>query len=460
MSRLSLLSYRSSGVRSMMAAALCVVAATALGAPRTALADDTLPQVANGPNQYAGAINSDDVYVRSGPGDNFYATSKLDKGAPVVVVGIHDQWLKILPPQGSFSYVAKAYVDKTGDGSTGRVTRSELNVRAGSDLNAMKTAVQTKLDQNQSVQIIGDQDEYFKIKPPQGVYLYVNKMFVDPVKKLTAMKPAPSSAEPLQSAPVLPMMSHTPQTTAGANAQLSGVPTTQPSGLAMVPSTQPALAKAPTTQPIAPSVVAQNQFDATEASFLQATDMPIDKQPIDKLLLQYDNLAKNSHLPSTMQKIADIRVKTLQIRMEARDQYEQAMKMEAAAQSRELSLKAERQELAQRIKRQTITMYTALGTLRTSSLQESGATLYRLTDPNTGHTLLYIRSNDPQYANLLNQFIGVRGNINDDAAMSLKVMTPTVAEKVDPLKVNKTIMAQVIPPSMLPKSATSNVVGN
>src|SRR5207248_3438513 len=129
-------------------------------------------------------INSNAVYVRSGPGDNYYPTMKLDKGVAVTVVGIKFDWLKVSPPEGSFSYVAKAYVEKRGDGSVGRVTKPDLNVRAGSDLNAMKTTVQSKLDAGQDVQIVGEQDEYFKVKPPEGAFLYVSKQFVDPVKPL------------------------------------------------------------------------------------------------------------------------------------------------------------------------------------------------------------------------------------------------------------------------------------
>src|SRR5207237_5115745 len=99
------------------------------------------------------------------------------------VVGIKFEWLKIVPPEGSFCYVAKAYVEKRGDGSVGRVN-TQLNVRVGSALNAMKTKISAKLDPGADVAIIGDQDEYFKIKPPKDVFLFVNKQFVEPVKQV------------------------------------------------------------------------------------------------------------------------------------------------------------------------------------------------------------------------------------------------------------------------------------
>ena len=49
-----------------------------------ALAQDAAPptpEVANSKFNFSGTINADSVYVRSGPGDNYYPTSKLDTDA-------------------------------------------------------------------------------------------------------------------------------------------------------------------------------------------------------------------------------------------------------------------------------------------------------------------------------------------------------------------------------------------
>src|SRR5450432_2710295 len=130
--------------------------------------DSAAPDVENSKFQIAGTVNST-AYVRSGASENDYPTMKLDKGADVTVVGERFNWLKIQPPPGSFCYVAKAYVNRAGNGSIGIVT-STLYVRVGSDVNPLKTKVATKLEPNERVEIIGEQDEYFKIKPPAGVY--------------------------------------------------------------------------------------------------------------------------------------------------------------------------------------------------------------------------------------------------------------------------------------------------
>ena len=145
----------------------------------------------------------------------------------------------------------------------------------------------------------------------------------------------------------------------------------------------------------------------------------------------------------------------LKIRATAQKDLLDTQKMKTDADARQQALKSENEELADRVKKTEITMYAAVGTLRISSLQQSGATMYRLTDPGTGRTLLYVRSGDKKYAEMLNKFIGVNGDIAEDTGLNLKVITPKSAELVDPAKVNTNVSATVIPPSMLLKTASA-----
>jgi hypothetical protein len=123
--------------------------------------------------------------------------------------------------------------------------------------------------------------------------------------------------------------------------------------------------------------------------------------------------------------------------------------------NRQLSLQAEREELEQRIKATGINYYTAVGTLRISSLQQGNAMLYRLTDPNTGRTLLYVRSSDPKMSPLVGQFIAIKGDVADDRTIGLKVCTPTSFEAVDQSKVNTNISAQYVPASLTGPAAAA-----
>ena len=53
--------------------------------------------------------------------------------------------------------------------------------------------------------------------------------------------------------------------------------------------------------------------------------------------------------------------------------------------------------------------------------------------------MVYLRTTDPKYPEMLGQFIGVKGDITPDGQLNLKVITPTVTEAVDPATVNGSV---------------------
>ena len=97
---------------------LCAVAAT------PATAGQTFP--------YTAYVTADNVYVRSGPGDNYYPTEKLKAGDKVEVYR-HDPggWLAIRPVPGSFSWVAGRYL-QLGNKNIATVTEDRVAARVGS----------------------------------------------------------------------------------------------------------------------------------------------------------------------------------------------------------------------------------------------------------------------------------------------------------------------------------------
>jgi hypothetical protein len=415
--------------------------------PARAQADDPRPDEGNSKFQFEGVVNANAVYVHSGPNDNDYPTMKLDRGAHVTVVGIRFDWLKILPPDGSFCYVAKAYTEKRSDGTVGRTTNA-LNVHIGSDLNTLKVKVAKRLEANTDVAIIGEQDEYFKIKPPEGVYLYVDKQFVDPVKQI-ALVPAPQPA-PTDSTPTTPPA---PDQSAAAT---SAPPTTAPDVAVATPTTEPTVAVAPATQPEDAAATAQAEFEKLEATFATESGKPLEDQDPATLSEGYDKLAKGGLLPDSLRQIAVYKAASLKARADDRTQYLAVKKEQDEMKARVAALRAEREELETRVKQSEIKSYAAVGTLRASSLQQGQQTLYRLTDPASGRTVIYLRTNDSKLGTLMNQFIGVKGTVIDDSQLSLKVIEPTDFEPVDQSKLYTSVMAQIVPPSMLPAGQASN----
>jgi uncharacterized protein YgiM (DUF1202 family) len=473
---------------------LLAAAALALATPVAARAQEAggdsptvAPEVPNAKFNFVGEINGNSVYVRSGPSDSYYPTTKLSKGTRVIVRGVKFDYLKIEPPAGSFSYVGKAYVERRGEAAAGvgRVTTA-ANVRTGSELNSMKTTVQTKLDAGTDVKILGEQDEYFKIEPPQGAYLYVKKDFVTPKERVPAEGEGIAAATPDQQnqaqAPAQPQ--HPEQAarppaddTTGAAGAIADAATGQ--GQPAEP-TSPATGHdgaAPTTEQTSATadakpqsggtgtatrpadsqpVTADAKFEKIEGEFEAASQKPIVEQPIDELLGSYQALVKDDSLPESLKRLADARIAALKVRKQTREEFLVVRKNQEEMENRRKALQAERQELEEQIKATNVEFYAAVGTLRTSSLQQGpkGTTLYRLTDPQTGRTLVYIRSADRETSALLNQFVGVKGELRSDPLLRMKVITPTEATPVDQTKVGTTVAAGVLPPSLLRSTPT------
>ncbi len=426
-------------------------------APALRAQDSTAADIENSKYQFTGVVNSNAVFVRSGPSENDYATMKLDKGVEVTVVGLRFEWLKVKPPEGSFCYVAKAYVNRAGNGSIGQVSTT-LYVRVGSSLNPLKTKVAMKLEPTQRVEIIGEQDEYFKVKPPEGVYYYINKQFVDPVRKVTDVaiatpdtSAANATVAPAGSDPVAAEAN--PQPAAELPAADSGTP------VAVAPTTQPdaTIADATsTTRPATqPTASAETEFERLEATYAQISQKPLDEQPVEELLTGYRALAASDGLPESMRRICDWKANVLKTRAEAKNDLVGAKKLQDGMKQKQMALQAERSELEERVKKADVQFYTAVGTLRTSSLQQGQQTLYRLTDPANGRTVVYLRSDDTKLGQFIGQFIGVRGEVVSDTQLSLRLVTPTAYEVVNPAKVGQSVAAQIVPPSLLPAGTAS-----
>ena len=156
-------------------------------APSTPVADAnalTLPAF-----PYVAEITGDNVYVRSGPGTNYYNSGKTNKGDKVKVVSRQFSWSCIVPPPGSFSWIYVPYVSIDPDSpGTGIVTGDKVRVYAGSDLvKPIHSTLQLKLDRGEKVKLLGEQkDNYYKIAPPSGAYLWVSTNFTRPVVAGTA----------------------------------------------------------------------------------------------------------------------------------------------------------------------------------------------------------------------------------------------------------------------------------
>ena len=132
---------------------------------------------------YVAYVVADDVYVRSGPGRDYYPTQKLGKTDSVEVYR-HDPggWLAIRPPEGSFTWVSSRFVEPTEKG-IGKVTEENTVARVGSQFSSIRDVIQVRLEKGELVQILeaannGGQT-WYKISPPSGEFRWISADYVD-----------------------------------------------------------------------------------------------------------------------------------------------------------------------------------------------------------------------------------------------------------------------------------------
>lgn len=138
-------------------------------------------------------VTAEQVQVRSRPDANSVAVTRVEQDELLRAVD-QDQygWYRVLPPEGTFSYVSGEHVDRRGPTEGIVSVRSgTLRVRVGStlqDLDPLQSEVQFLLERGTTVRIVGEQGGWLKIAPPQGVYAYVSGQHVERVSDEVAAR--------------------------------------------------------------------------------------------------------------------------------------------------------------------------------------------------------------------------------------------------------------------------------
>ena len=157
---------------------------------------------------YIAYVSADNVYVRSGPGQNYYPTDKLAAGEPVEVYR-HDPggWYAIRPPERSFSWVSARYLSP-GDDNLAVVNGENVAARVGSRFSDIKDVIQVRLHQAEVVEVLGAElDEtgarrWYKVTPPSGEFRWISGRYVDREPVPVAVRQAGGAAgHPLTTAP-------------------------------------------------------------------------------------------------------------------------------------------------------------------------------------------------------------------------------------------------------------------
>jgi uncharacterized protein YgiM (DUF1202 family) len=159
-----------------------------------------LPATESPQPPYMAQITAEDVYVRSGPGQNYYPTDKLGHGAKVEVYR-HDPggWCAVRPPEGSFAWVSHRYLSPGQDGLA-VVNAEDVAARVGSRFSDIRDVIQVRLKKGEVVEVLGaETDEkgekrWYKIAPPSGEFRWVSGRYLQPTNGADAAALAETDA--------------------------------------------------------------------------------------------------------------------------------------------------------------------------------------------------------------------------------------------------------------------------
>lgn len=154
---------------------------------------------------YKAYVVSDGVYVRSGPGKNYYPTMKLPLGAEVEVYR-HDPggWYAIKPPEESFTWVAARYVEVDEDG-LGTIKGEQVAARVGSTFSDIRDVIQVRMYEGEVVEILGEKQftgtseagKWYRIAPPSGEFRWVFGRLVDANYMTSGVRSTSGTTSPL-----------------------------------------------------------------------------------------------------------------------------------------------------------------------------------------------------------------------------------------------------------------------
>ena len=126
-------------------------------------------------------VAADHLYLRCGPGDDFYPTERLVAGTEVEVWSIDASgYCAVRPVKGGFSWVLARDVqaEAKSDPTTGIVVTDATVARVGSQLNDLRHVTQVALEAGERVTIIErvriaegrHAGDWLRIEPPAGEF--------------------------------------------------------------------------------------------------------------------------------------------------------------------------------------------------------------------------------------------------------------------------------------------------
>lgn len=396
---------------------------------------------------FTGIVNQSQTDVRAGAADRFYRVGELDRGQLVKVNEVISGWNKVVPPQGVYSYISKAFVDAKGDGSVGVVNTDASKVYAA-DVNgpAGSYRVQVLLNEGDGVQIVVEEGSHYKIVAPVGAYVYLPPGSIRralAMEAAVAEEPAPAQPQPSESvdpepAPkpdplAEPVVVETPAPTAAPSIPAQPKPTVATIDPATDSTSAPAddTSVQTLTDLLDGAMIAQTQPAVQAVTLIELEremaslfTLDIEEQPLDEMISKYQVIQDDPDLSTSDRQIVEARLAVLHHNKQI------AEGLAAITEARQ-SIKFEDQAPPQAPQ----VDYDATGRLLASSVYD-GKTLprmYRLVDPATGRAVAYLRPTDTvNTTQYLGQLVGVKGPRADDPTLKLRIIQVKQIDVLEP----------------------------
>jgi hypothetical protein len=403
---------------------------------------------------FIGVVEEDNVEVRAGAGRAYYLVGTLRKGQRVQVDKIIFGWPQIAAPEGTYSYVSKAFVDAKGDGKTGVVNADRTGVRAAATTGPVDSyRQQVYLSRGDEVQIVGEEQGFYKIAPPANAFVYVAP---GAIRRATAAELGPTEAvTPTVTPPAPDTRTTTPPTPDQSIEQMiqqsrstptptptptppdttapdvaapdTDTPTAQIPPITDTPATQTPTQRADTAPKGFEIEAVSDRVKQLDGRMKASLDLPLEDQPTDELLAAYREAQLDPQLPPLDREIVKFRIATLQRNKALADGLRQLRDAkDSVAAAREVE--RDPQEMAGPV------TYAAVGQLLASSVYD-GVNLprmYRIVAPGGGRTLAYIQPDDVINATArLGRIVGVVGPMRFDPGLKANVIE---ARRIDVLE--------------------------
>jgi len=326
---------------------------------------------------YIAEITADDVYIRSGPGTNYYPCGKLNQADRVKVVASKFTWSQVVPPTGCFSWISMQYVSLDPNNPTiGIVTSDLVRVYAGSEYwePIRSDRLQLKLNSGDKVKLMGAPAPngvlatagYYKIVPPEGVYLWVSTRYTKPLSPVVVIPPTvgPSTVGP----------------------STVGPPTVGPSTVGPPTKTD---VNTPAVIPTVVSVEAKKlaEYYALQKQLQAERAKPIDRQDYTNIRKALEGIVANKEAGKAGH-YAQLAIQQIK-RFELALAVDQAVRLQDTdlQQTRE---RIEKARLTKQLQVQDLGRFAAIGQLQTSSVYGPEPVLkrYRIID-GSGKTVCY-----------------------------------------------------------------------